>query len=116
MPLNPIDGGLPSEHLETLHKAAAYRALAETDGYHRLLDFLEAWANAALETMRAAGFREDDRTRANMQLIWAERENALAEIQREVQRGIAAGRSLAEEIDPEVRINAGLPMEFSDND
>lgn len=110
------DGGLGHDQIDALQKAASYRALAESDGYHRLLDFLESWSNLALQNMRTASFRDDDRTRTNMQLIWSERENTLEEIQHEVQRGIAAGQQLANEIDPEVRINAGLPMEFGDNE
>lgn len=110
-----VDGGLPREHLETLQKASAYRTLAASDGYRRLLDFMEAWANQGLEAIRGAGYGED-RVRANLQLIWSEREKALAEIQREVQRGIAAGRALAQEMDAGEFVNIGAPMEFSDNE
>lgn len=118
MPKIEFDGGafgLPAEHLDTLQKAAAYRALAQSDGYRRLLDFLEAWANQGLEAIRGAQYGED-RVRANLQLIWTEREKVLAEVQREVQRGIAGGKALADDLDQGALIHAGLPMEFSDNE
>ena len=101
--------------LEAVHKAAAYRDLEKSDGYRRLLDFMEKRSNLRLAAMREAPLAED-RIQLQLQLMWRESEKALEDIQIEIQHGIAMGREIAEELDRSALIDAGLPMDFGSNE
>lgn len=117
MPIN-FDGGnfqVPPELLQIIEKGAAYRDLEQSDGYRKLLDFLESRSNQALIAMRESKFAED-RVRARLQDIWQLWEEMIVDVEKEVQRGIAYGRDAARELTEADAVRAGAPMVFGDDD
>ncbi len=109
------DGGIsidPSQ-FDAVQKGKAYRELLKSAGYKLLLDYMELRTSLALKAVREAKFA-DDRVKANFQLIWAEREEMTQDIEREVQRGIAIGKEVIEDL-RETNVDIGFPMDFGDS-
>ncbi len=99
------------DQLQAIQKGRAYQDLLQCDGYRMLLDYLEARSDLALVAMREAKLM-DDRMKANLQMIWCEREEMLAAMQIEVQRGIESGKAVAQDLEFE-NGDFGLMMNFN---
>ncbi len=108
------DGGEPTlpdpALIESAQKGIAYRDLLESEGYKRILDFMEARCDLALRDMREAVFQSDG-VKMNLLNIWTEREAVLREMELEISRGISEGAEAANQLSRFGLLN--VPIDFN---
>ena len=108
------DGGDPltpdPELIAATECGIAYRAMSGTDGYRRLLDFLESRADKALGELREARFQADS-VKLNLLSTWTERELVLVEMQAEIARGIKNGDEASQMLSRFGLLN--VPIDFN---
>jgi hypothetical protein len=90
----------------------AYRDLLESEGYKKILDFMEARCNLALRDMREAVFQADG-VKLNLLNIWTEREAVLRELQLEISKGVEEGNEAARQLSRFGLLN--VPIDFNSN-